>query len=272
VRTFARNADWHDDVNLWTATIGAAPASFKSHDSLAEALFHTDPSHSNLERVTEEKEKSLAILQGLPEPLVPVMPYRTGASYYLERGEWLDAHNGAPNDVAAAFQRAADLGERYLALARLHDIPAAEISEGQLLVSNAYRHLGQAQRSLEIAQHGAATQPFNPDAYRDLAAALLSVHRSDDAAVELMTGFMVTGDEELRRALIALYQTGLDATGCATTVSGGRSSLNVSCEIVQRHLCEAAARTATLQNDHGRADLAAQASTFTRGIDCAATP
>jgi hypothetical protein len=86
-----------------------------------------------------------------------------------------------------------------------------------------------------------------------------------------MTGFMVTGDEELRRALIALYQTGLDSAGCATTVSGGRTTLNVACDIVRRHLCEAAARTATLQNEHGRPDLAAQASTFTRGVDCTAT-
>ena len=272
VRTFARNADWHDDVSLWTATIATAPASFKSHDSLAEALYEADPSHSNLERVTEEKEKSLAILQGLPEPLVPVTPYRTGASYYLERGAWLQAQNGTPTEVAKAYQRAADLGERYLALARLHQIPATEVSEAQLLVSNAYRHLGQAQRSLEVAQHGAADQPFNPAAYRDLTAALLSLNRSDDAAVELMTGFMVTGDEELRRALIALYQTGLDASGCATTVDAGRTSLNVSCEIVRRHLCQAAGRAAKLQTDHGHPDLASQAATFTRGIDCPAAP
>ncbi|HEX7794046.1 MAG TPA: hypothetical protein VF456_06830 [Vicinamibacterales bacterium] len=269
-RTFARNADWHDDVSLWTATTATAPASFKSHDSLAEALYEADPSHSNLERVTEEKEKSLATLQELPEPLVPVTPYRTGASYYLERGDWLQMHNGTPTDVAKAYQRAADLGERYLVLARLHQIPAIDISAAQLLVSNAYRHLGQAQRSLEVAQHGAALQPFNSAAYRDLTAALLSVNRANDAAVELMTGFMVTGDEELRRTLIALYQTGLDASGCATTVSGGRTSLNVSCEIVRRHLCEAAARAAKLQTDHGHPDLAAQASTFTRGIDCPA--
>jgi hypothetical protein len=268
-RRFARNSDWHDDVSLWTATIVTAPASFKSHDSLAEALYDADPSHSNLERVTEEKEKSLAILQELPEPLVPVTPYRTGASYYLERGDWLQAHNGTPAVVAKAYQRAADLGERYLALPRLHQIPATDISEAQLLVSNAYRHLGQGQRSLEVAQHGAAAQPFNPDAYRDLTAALLSVNRSDDAAVELMTGFMLTGDEELRRALISLYQTGLDASGCATTVSGGRTSLNLSCEIVRRHLCEAAARAVTLQTDHGHLDLAAQASSFTRGVNCA---
>jgi tetratricopeptide (TPR) repeat protein len=271
-RTFARNPDWHDDVSLWTATVATAPASFKSHDALAEALFEADLSHSNLERVTEEKEKSLAILHRLPEPLAPVTPYRTGASYYVLRGDWLQAHKGTPDDVAKAYQRAIELGERYLALAKLHRIPATEISVAQLLVSNAYRQLGQSQRSLENAERGAAVQPFNPDVYRELTAALLNVNRADDAAVLLMTGFMVTGDEELRRALIALYRTGLDAAGCATTVSGDRTTLNVECDIVRRHLCEAAARAAKLQHDHGRADLAAQASTFTRGIDCAATP
>jgi tetratricopeptide (TPR) repeat protein len=270
-RTFVRNVDWHDDVSLWTATASTAVASFKSHDSLAEALYQADPSRSNLEHVIEEKEKSLAILQSLPDPLVPVTPYRTGASYYLERGDWLHTHNGTSDDVAKAYRRAADLGERYLALAALHQIPANDISEAQRLVSNAYRHLGQAQRSLDLAQRGISIQPFSPAAYRDLTAALLNVNRLDDAAVELMTGFMVTGDEELRRALIELYQNGLDAAGCATTISGGRTSLNGSCELVRRHLCAAAARAAQLQQDHGRADLAAQVSTFTRGVNCGAS-
>lgn len=268
-RTFTRNADWHDDVSLWTATASMAPASFKSHDSLAEALYQADPFRSNLTQVAEEKEKSLAILQSLPEPLVPVTPYRTGASYYLELGDRLQTHDRKPGDAAKAYRRAADLGERYLALAALHQIPANEVSEAELLVSNAYRHLDQAQRSLEAAQRAMSLQPFNPAGYRDLTAALLNVKRLDDAAVELMTGFILTGDEELRRLLIELYQSGLDATGCATSVSRGRPSLNLSCEIVRRHLCAAAARAAKLQEDRGRADLAAQVSTFTRGVSCA---
>jgi Flp pilus assembly protein TadD len=114
--------------------------------------------------------------------------------------------NADASDVAKAYKRAAELGERYLALAAAHQVPAREISDAQLLVSTAYNHLDQSQRALESARRAAANQPFNPVAYRDITVALLNVNRLDDAAVELMTGFMVTGDEDLRRVLIALYQ------------------------------------------------------------------
>ena len=171
------------------------------------------------------------------------------------------------SDVAKAYKRAAELGERYLALAAAHQVPAREISDAQLLVSTAYNHLDQSQRALESARRAAADQPFNPVAYRDITVALLNVNRLDDAAVELMTGFMVTGDEELRRVLIALYRNGLDAAGCATTVKDGSASLNVSCEIVRRHLCAAAARAtavATRQRPSGACGASLGTSRATR--------
>jgi tetratricopeptide (TPR) repeat protein len=270
VRTFVRNADWYDDLRLWTATARTAPDSFKSHDSLAEALYQADPAHDNIGRVTEEKEESLAILQALSDPDTPPRPYRAGASYYLEDGDWLQMHKANVSDVAKAYKRAAELGERYLALAAAHQVPAREISDAQLLVSTAYNHLDQSQRALDSARRAAADQPFNPAAYRDITVALLNENRLDDAAVELLTGFIVTGDEELRRVLIGLYRNGLDASGCATTVKDGRASLNVSCEIVRRHLCAAAVRATGLQRDNGHPELAAQVAVITRDANCVA--
>ena len=220
--------------------------------------------------MTEEKEKSLAILQALSDLDAPLRPYRAGASYYLEDGDWLHTHKANASDVAKAYRRAARLGEHYLALAAAHPVPARDISDAQLLVSTAYNHLDQSQRALESARRAAADQPFNPVAYRDITAALLNVNRLDDAAVELMTGFIVTGNQELRRVLIALYHSGLDATGCATTVKERSASLNISCEIVRRHLCAAAARATELQRDNGHPELAAQVSVFTRDANCGA--
>jgi hypothetical protein len=271
VRTFARNTDWRDDLSLWTAAARVAPASFKTHDSLAEALYQADPSHNNLDRVTDEKEKSLAILDTLPDRDRPVRPYRAGASYYLEQGDWLQAHQAKTEDVDHAYRRAASLGERYLDLARAHQVPAKETSDAELLISTAYGHLNQTARAIESARRAAIVQPFNPATYRDLSAALLSMNRADDAAVELMTGFVVTGDQELRNVLIALYQRGLDVRGCATTVTGASTALNPSCEIVRRHLCTAADRASKLHRDHGHPELAAQVSTFTAGANCPAT-
>jgi hypothetical protein len=270
VRTFARNVDWRDDLNLWTATARVAPASFKTHDSLAESLYQVDPSHHNLDRVIEEKEKSLAILETLPDRDRPVRPYRAGASYYLEQGDWLQAHQAQAEDVDHAYRRAASLGERYLDLARAHQVPAKEMSDAELLISTAYGHLNQTGKAIESARRAAIVQPFNPATYRDLSAALLSDNRTDDAAVELMTGFVVTGDQELRNVLIALYQRGLDAAGCATTVTGASTALNPSCEIVRRHLCTAAARATKLHRENGHPELAERVSTFTIGANCPA--
>jgi hypothetical protein len=270
-RTVARNLDWRDDLSLWTATSRVAPASFKAHDSLAEALYEADPLHNNLDRVTEEKEKSLGILETLPDRDRPVRPYRAGASYYLEQGDWLHVHRAKAEDVDHAYRRAVILGERYLDLAKAHQVPTKDISDAELLISTAYSHLNQTGKAIESARRAAIGQPFNPAAYRDLSAALLSDHRTDDAAVELMTGFVVTGDQELRNVLIALYQGGLDVSGCATRFAGANTALNPSCEIVRRHLCTAVARAAQLHLDNGHPELAKQVSTFTVGANCAAS-
>jgi hypothetical protein len=44
--------------------------------------------------------------------------------------------------------------------------------------------------------------------------------------------------------------------------------LNVSCDIVRRHLCAAAVRATELQRDNGHPELAAQVSVFTRDANC----
>jgi tetratricopeptide (TPR) repeat protein len=37
-RTYARNADWHDELSLWTSAVAAYPASARPHNNLANAL------------------------------------------------------------------------------------------------------------------------------------------------------------------------------------------------------------------------------------------
>ena len=66
-RTWVRNSDWKDDLSIATASVQASPGSFKTHDLLANVLYASDPTHANIDRVIQESEKSLAILNPLPD-------------------------------------------------------------------------------------------------------------------------------------------------------------------------------------------------------------
>lgn len=269
IRTFVRNSDWSDELTLWTATAQAAPNSFKSRGSLAEALYRADPTRDNFDQVIAEKEKSLAILQSVPDPAAISKPYREAAAYYLEFGDWLESRHRDAATVANAYRRAAMLGEHYLLLVEERPVSAKDTSDARLLVSTAYARLQEGDKAVATARQAASEQPFNPLSYRALATALLNTQHQNEAAVELMTGFIVTGNQELRSALLDLYRSGLDTAGCATTTTGSTVALNISsCEIVRRHLCEAAARAADIQRRSGRPELASQVAVLTSEAKC----
>ena len=67
VRTWARNAEWRDELTLASADVETSPRSFKLHRLLAMAMFAADPSHANIDRVVEEIDRSLAIVDPLPD-------------------------------------------------------------------------------------------------------------------------------------------------------------------------------------------------------------
>ena len=61
VRTFIRNYDWEDDIILWTKAAAVSHNSFKTHKSLAYALYEKDPEGKNIDRIIEEGEKAAAV-------------------------------------------------------------------------------------------------------------------------------------------------------------------------------------------------------------------
>jgi protein O-mannosyl-transferase len=247
VRTWARNPDWNSEVSLWSSAVHVVPRSFKAHGALAEALYDADPSHTHLDRVIAEKERSLELLDGLDDPDDVSNPYREAATYYLEAGR---------------YQQAASAAERYLALADpTGRVIPADVSKTELLLATAYAHLQKPDRVTDAARRASAAKPFDPDVYRVGAAALVDAGRADDAAIVLMTGFIVTGKQELRDAVIALYRGGLDGAGCAVKAGPRGAILDSSCAIVRRHLCSAGVEAVRLQRANGRADLAAQTET-----------
>jgi len=263
--TIARNRAWHDEVSLWTDAVAASPRSFKTHGALAEALYQSDSSRTNLPAVIALKERSLELLSGLPEPSLVLEPYREAATYYLERGDWLEQHDSANGTGRrASYEAAAHWARVYsdvLDTARRSANPpnVKQLTEAQLLLSTTALRLSDPSTAVAAARRGRLSNPFAAAAYQAEAAAMLDARRTEDAAVTLLTGFMVTGDGSLRARAIDLYRSGLDQRGCAVRSGASGPVLDQDCEIVRRHICAASTEAIAIYDTAGRSELAQRA-------------
>jgi hypothetical protein len=251
-RTWMRNADWENDLTIATASVGASPLSFKTHDLLANVLFASDPTHSNLAQAIAESEQSRAILEPLPDSEKPLDPYRFAANLYMLREDY-------PKAAAA-----------------LRTLIAAEHTKGiqdasaELTLASA---LGDAHAALEAAAKAQASNPLDPQIYRVQADADAAAGRLDDAAVALVEGTFITGDKSFRAALIELYRKAMDPRSCALTQGPAGPAINPACPVVHRHVCGAAAYTVQTLRAAGKSDLAqARKQMFVNQFGCPAQP
>jgi tetratricopeptide (TPR) repeat protein len=235
VRTWVRNLDWKDDLSMATAGAQTTPQSFKTHRLLAVALYQAQPDYSNIDRVLEESNKSLAILKTLPDRLDVPNPWNEAAAYHLAKGDSLHGTSQEP------YEQAVQVAKRAIAIeGASRDRPVA--AESHRLLATAYLRLHQAGQALAAATQARALDPLNVDVYGEIADAYLAESRGEDAAIALAEGMFATGDSSLRNDLLKLYQSGIDAAGCAV-VSGPRGpALNPQCAIVRRDLCAGAER------------------------------
>ncbi len=251
VRTWARNPAWSNDVALWRAAVSAEPRSAKAHHALAEALYDSDPTHANIDEVIAEQERSVAIVDGLPDDLNWFQSFRQAGAYHLDKATALKADGGPEYERALArLQRAAAI-ERAGARRRGTANAAPEADLNRLLAA-AYLGVHDATRALEAANRARDLDPLAPLCYRIAATARLAQQEPDAAAVSLMVGAMVTGDRGLTQALLGLYAAGLDDDRCATTGTSSGPALNIGCAIVQRHMCAAGPEAARLDRQLGR--------------------
>jgi tetratricopeptide (TPR) repeat protein len=266
-RTWARNSDWRDDLSLMTAAGEASPNSYKSHMALATALYNSDATHVNIDRVIAEAEKSLAILESVPDWRNNFEAYSRASGFYITKGDSLAAPEGLP-----AYQKALELLLRSKTImaanyerlvtterARGHEAPQrdqAKFAELERSISDAQLRLNDPSKALDAAANALEMDPLNAQRYRQLATSLLASGRADEAAVALVEGAFVTSDPTLRQDLLSLYQQGLDTKGCATVPGPNGPAINPSCEIVRRHTCAAAAATIPVYLRVGRRDLA----------------
>jgi hypothetical protein len=254
IRTWIRNNDWKDELTMATASVQTSPGSFKVHRLLAASLFESNP--GNIDRVIAEANHSLAILESLPDELDVPIPWNQAAAYYLAKG---DSLRGAS---AEAYQQAVRMARRSISIEqasrlardRQHGTNSPEppiAAESHRTLAAAYLRLGNAGEALPSAIRAQKIEPANVEVYGQIADAYLAQSRGEDAAIALAQGMFATSSALLRSDLLKLYQSGVDAQGCAV-INGPRGpALNPACDIVRRDLCAAAAQA-------HRPDLAGQ--------------
>jgi tetratricopeptide (TPR) repeat protein len=258
VRTWARNADWRDDVTLARAAVQTCPRSFKAHKILAAALL---ASHSEIDAVVAQASQSVALLDGLPDGLNDAPTYRLAGVALLLKDDRQADEKAVPLLLRCA--RIVETGHQQdLETQRARGIAAPASAPNPdddvyRLLSLAYLRLGQTQPALAQGAAARTREPMNPEAYRQLSLALRANGQPDEAAVVLIEGTLLTSDQSLRQDLLTLYREGLDSKGCATMPGPNGPAINPSCESVRRHICRAAAEAIDLSLKMGRPDIAA---------------
>jgi protein O-mannosyl-transferase len=272
-RTYVRNRDWRDDLSLATAASAVSPHSYKSHSLLAAALFNADPSHSNIDAVIAEAEKSLAILKPLAEASTPPQPFDRAGRYHLTKGDRIQGKGAPTSESRKAHARALELllKCRSIAEANYQDLAAKACARGRAplerdgvrlgalerQITSLYLRLGDAPAARAGATRAVESDPLNADGYHGLAALQAAAGQADDAAVTLIEGTLLTSDVGLRQDLLRLYQSGLDQDGCAIQATGQLAgAINPACAVVRRHFCAASARVVARHTRNERPELA----------------
>jgi protein O-mannosyl-transferase len=280
IRTWKRNPDWRDDISLWTAAAAAAPNSYKIHENLSGSIEESDPKHLNLERAIQESDKSIAILDPLPDQLNSPAAYTDAGQLYLTKGDLLVSHgpNGeaiATPDSLSAYGRALAILLRGVAIDRAvnESYRQKEIEEGVSVseigtigspdmyygIATAYLRLGRNQEAYDAASYVRMFSSRYIGAYQVMGEALIAENRKEDAAVELIEGLIVSGgDQSLIPLLQKAYDRSLDPNDCAIMHDEKGASLNARCEIAHKDLCKASARLTEIAFQQHRSSLAGQ--------------
>jgi tetratricopeptide (TPR) repeat protein len=273
IRTWVHNADWQDDLSWARATVRTSPKSYKGHALLASALYE---SHAGIDTVIAEAEKGLGPLDGLPDLSNFAPPYQQAGLYYLTKGDALLTRDAAgrmvtPTESRQAYQRSRQILERGSSIVQAYnrlenaesharggpEIKLLRYADLYRLLSEAELRLGDVPRALDHAHYALALSPFSAPMYLQLADVLLHSGHLEEGAVALMEGEMITADPGLNQQLARLYRSGLDPQGCAAVEKNGQMTLDPSCEVVHRHLCEGSIGAEQIYTQAGRADLAA---------------
>jgi hypothetical protein len=218
--------------------------------------------------VIAEADRSVALLDALPDEQNTFQAFRQAGAYYLDKANAgaSDARSSSNAELKRLYSRALNLLDRAVVIARAGASRIAGGStdpeaDGQRLRAAALLGLERPELALAAVDRARELQPLHPLGYHLAASALLGLNRADEAAMTLLTGSIVSGDAALGQAVMGLYRSGLDTDGCAVVGTGAASALNPRCGIVVRHSCMASAAAQQILARNNRLARAGQVKT-----------
>jgi len=254
VRTWARNRDWRDNYSLWSAAVRTSPLSFKTHTGLGQALL---TEHDDLDAALLENERSLAILDHLPDRLNSDGVYLRTAAQYIWSGSSLlqkdeDGKVHTPPNSALKYERARTILLRAVSIDKTQH--EADLKKGlaqsdpqvrtveaagsaYLMLSEVDQRLGNTEEALRLARESREARPMLPFAYQRIHDVLLAMGRRDEAMAALMQGLLLTSNKSLEQRLVADYADRPDETKCAISFAEAAPAINFSCGIVRKLAC-----------------------------------
>jgi len=255
-RAFQRNFDWENDVTLWTQAVEASPNSFKTHKSLAYAIYEKDTEYRDIDRIIDEGEKAVKVTDK-----TQIVFLHLGA-YYRIKGDLLAQHTADGSLVASAaslpwYQKSVDTLQRAVPLdhefnddnrrkellrgRKAGDI--ADIGNHEIYWNLGLSHmrLGKYEEALQAYLYMCHLAPANPDSYQSVASAYIAAGRNEEAAITLLEALLLDGGrQEALRYLVEIYRQ-IDRDGCAIIFAPGHpvAQLNADCALVKAHICRA---------------------------------
>ncbi len=261
-RTYTRNLDWFDDRSLWTSAVKVCPDSYKTHSGLATVL--TGAKGADLDGAVSQADRSLAILDPLPDQRNIAAVYATAGSCYRVKGDALPApqsHYWYRKSLDALLR-----GERIDVVSG-QEIRRQNAAQGKIIarsgwiplyleLGRTYLRLSEPRQALEALAFGRTLRP-DPDFFEEMSAAYRAMGDPQQAAITLMEGLVVDPSHtQFASELVNLYQQ-TEPRSCAVRYAGGSVSLNLDCPLVHSQLCTASRNVALLYRQKGQEPLAA---------------
>jgi hypothetical protein len=260
-RTYTRNFDWFDDLSLWTSAVKVCPNSFKTHTSLAMALIVSKG--AGLDRAVSEADRSLAILDPLPDQRNISAAYSNAGLCYRIKGDTLSApQNGY------WYRRSVDALLRGERIDAVHDqeLRIENAAHGKktarsgwiplyLELGRTYLRMAEPRKALEALTFGRTLRP-DPEFFDEMSAAYRALSDPQQAAITLMEGLGVDPTHtQFASELLDLYQR-TESQSCAIRNVGGAVSLDLDCPLVHSQLCTASRNVAVLYRQMGQRSMA----------------
>jgi tetratricopeptide (TPR) repeat protein len=253
-RTYDRNGDWLDPSRFWLSAAAAAPGSYKTNMNVVDnTLLATE---RDVARAMRYADRSLAILDGLPDSRNSPNAYRAAGVFYRNLGDRLASGDtaGKPasrSDALHWYRKSLDAllrseridlawEQRYRAENARRGMPGLTSlnSELYLELGRSYLRLADTPDALAAFERGRALESA-PKLLEELASAYSAAGDPRKAAMALVEALAMDPNRpDLAARLVELYGQ-IDPQGCSVTRQGGTPGLNPDCPLVHGDICAA---------------------------------